>query len=144
MAQRPSPTTDHKSNHVTPPTQLTGHEESKRGKKGELKWIKATPFANGKLEGSRNYTRAQFYSREGQTEHCAGESRGANWLRMYPWCGWDGHFFEGGLWRMEDGGEGDQEVVWGVSASLVSFDSFESSSLYPNYIKLWTDPLSDK
>ena len=45
---------------------------------------------------------------------------------------------------MEDGGEGDQEVVWGVSASLASFDSFESLSLYPNYIKLWTDPLSDK
>jgi hypothetical protein len=35
-------------------------------------------------------------------------------------------FFEGGLWRMEDGGEGDRDMVWGVSATLASFDSFES------------------
>jgi len=79
--------TDQKSNHVTPPTQLTGHEESKREKNGELKMNKATAFAIGKLEVQGiilEYKDTQFYSNKGQTEHCAGESRGANWLCMDP------------------------------------------------------------
>ena len=108
-------------------------------KNGELKQTKATHFAISKMEGPRNYTRArkpQFNSSKGQTEHCAGEIRGANWVRMDPeYVLWTLDAIEMGIslrpvygeWRME----GDREVVWGASASLASFDSFESWGLYP-------------
>lgn len=68
--ERPSQSTDQKSNHVTPPNRLTGHEGSKREKKGGT---------CTKIKPLLSLNRKEFYK---DTQFYPSKSGGANWVRI--------------------------------------------------------------
>ena len=125
MAQRPSQTAGQKSNHVTPPTQLTGHEDSKHEKKtGNLN--KQKPLISqsvkwkvqGIIQGHASHNSTLVKARQNIVLAKSGELIGYVWtlntyyelLMRLRWAFLWGRFMENGGWRHQENGH----LVFGI------------------------------